>query len=94
MDLARTAQSHRIVRMCLASLTQIVGGAAETSHRSDCEDIFNDIAHLAADCLSGSPRADDWLVLSSQSGLFCVRIAASQRVLRSRLWVHSLMCFE
>ena len=75
MDLARTAQSHRIVRMCLASLAQIVGGAAATSHHCDYKNIFNETAQLAADCLSDSPRADDWLVLSSQSGLFCVSVA-------------------
>lgn len=91
IDLVRTSQSHRIVRMCLASLTQIVGGAAATSDSCDYESIFTGTAQLAADCLSGSPRADDWLVLSSQSGLFCVRITVCCNVRRAMAWVRSLI---
>lgn len=84
MELTRTAQSHRIVRMCLASLAQIVGGVAATSDSCTYDSILSDAAQLAAHCLSGDPRADDWLVLSSQSGLFCVRITMLQRTLLPR----------
>ena len=59
--------------MCLASLTQIVGAAAAAPDRYDYDSALTSTAQLAAVCLSGSARRDDWLVLSSQSGLFCVR---------------------
>ena len=76
IELGQRTQSHRMVRMCLASLTQIVGGATDHTEQHHA---LAATAEFAAKCLSCSPRADDWLILSSQSGLFCVSVTVLQR---------------
>jgi hypothetical protein len=80
--LARGSESHRVVRMCLASLAQILG-APDSGDRPEGEGpaaeavvpLWHEASAAAAaavtEVLGGGARSEEWLVLSSQSGLFC-----------------------
>ena len=85
ISLARSSTSHRVVRMCLASLTQMMDSTA-------APELQERAAVAVAELLHGAPRAEDCrfasfqrrffgksdghrggagLPLTSQSGLFC-----------------------